>query len=348
MTRQTWTAFVSALFFVGLAALLVLIPVPYVTWNPGGAQDTLGSLNNQPIITVTGADSYPTTGRLDLTTVSVTRADSRVTLPEAVLAYWLPHRDSLPRDTVYAPGRSADEVESEEADLMETAQSDAVVAALRAAGEPVVEHPAVASVTVGGPAHTKLLPGDLVLSVDGVRVTQSEQVGQQIRTHRVGETVEFVVLRGRKQTSVAVNTMASTTTPGSAAVGITVAPGFDYEPTISFDLGQQIGGPSAGLVFATAIYDKLTEGPLLQGTHVAGTGTITPNGDVGSVGGIQEKIAAAEDAGATVFLVPAGNCDNLGEVSTDMTLIKVATLAEGIEALTTLHQPDGAARVPHC
>jgi PDZ domain-containing protein len=136
VTRQTWTAFASALAFVGLAALLVLIPVPFVTWSPGDTHDTLGTLNSQPVITVTGTPSYPTNGRLDLTTLSVTKADSRVSLPESVLAYWLPNRDALPRDSVYAPGKSVDEVESEEADMMETAQDDAVVAALRAAGSP--------------------------------------------------------------------------------------------------------------------------------------------------------------------------------------------------------------------
>jgi PDZ domain-containing protein len=348
VTRQTWTAFVSALFFVALAALMVVIPVPFVTWNPGSAQDTLGSLGNQPVITVHGVPTYLTTGRLDLTTVSVSRAHSHVTLPEAVLAYWLPHRDALPRDAVYAPGKSAEEVEREEADLMETAQDVAVVAALRAAGRPVVQYPAVASVTVSGPSHNKLLPGDLVLEVDGVKVSRNDQVEDQIQAHKTGDPVRFTVLRGRSTTTVVVRTVASATDADLPAVGITVGPGYHYDADISFDLGQRIGGPSAGLIFATAIYDKITPGPLLEGAHIAGSGTITANGDVGPIGGIQEKIAAADDAGATAFLVPAANCSNLGNVRTDMTLIKVSTLREGIDALTTLHQPDGAERVPHC
>ena len=141
MTRQTWTAFVSALLFVALAALLAILPVPFVTWSPGGTQDTLGSIRQQPIIMVDGIKTYPTTGQLDLTTVAVTRATARLTLPEAVLAYWLPHRDALPRDAVYDPGKSAAQVETEEADMMSTAQDDAVVAALRAAHQPVTELP---------------------------------------------------------------------------------------------------------------------------------------------------------------------------------------------------------------
>ena len=104
-----------------------------------------------------------------MTIVSVTPADSRLSLPEALLSYWLPNRDTLPRDCGLRRRASPpSEVESEDAEMMETSQDDAVVAALRAAGQPVTEMPAVSSVTVGGPAHKRLLPGDLVVSVDGV------------------------------------------------------------------------------------------------------------------------------------------------------------------------------------
>ena len=348
MTRQTWTAFVAALVFVALAAMIAAVPVPYVSWSPGGTQDTLGSVRGTPIITVKGIDSYPTTGRLDLTTVAITRADSRLTLPEAVLSYWLPSRDALPRDSVYAPGKSAEEVEGEEAVQMETAQDDAVVAALRAANQPVTAMPVVSSVTVGGPAHNRLLPGDLLVSVDGIRAGDEDFVGEQIRSHKVGEQVDFVVLRNRASQRVSVTTAVSPTAPGVAVVGITVGMGFRYEPQISFDLGSEIGGPSAGLVFALAIYDKITDGPLLAGRHVAGTGGIDSSGRVSAIGGIQEKIAAAAKADATVFLVPGPNCKDVAGLRTDLTLIRVDTLENAIDAMRTLASPDGAARTPRC
>jgi len=348
VTKQTWTAFVSAVMFVGLAALIALVPVPFVAWSPGGTQDTLGAVDGQPIIKIQGIDSFPTTGRLDLTTVAVTRADSRLTLPEAVLSYWLPHRDALPRDAVYAPNKSSDQVESEEAQMMVTAQDDAVVAALRAAGKPVTEMPAVASVTIGGPAHGRLQPGDLVVSVDGVKTPDVASVGVQIRTHPVGKKLDFLVLRDRVRTNVLVTTAESTTESGVAVAGITVGLGYLYKPRISFDLGQEVGGPSAGLVFALAIYDKITDGALLQGRHIAGTGEITPEGTVGAIGGIQEKIAAAEKADATAFLVPAPNCADLAGIKTDLVLVKVTTLQDGIDAVRTLESPGGTAQTPHC
>lgn len=346
MTKQTWTAFFSAAVFIALTALLVFVPAPYVSWSPGGAQDTLGSINNVPIIAIKGTPTYPTSGRLDLTTVSVSRADARVSLPEAVLSYWLPGRDALPRTSVYPVGTSDADAEEAQTISMETSQHEAIVAALRAAGQEVTSMPVVSSVVVGGPAHDRLKPGDLIVSVDGRPVTRVEDPGNLIRKHPVGHRVSFVVLRDHRRVTVEVRTTESPTEANRPVVGITVGMGYSYEPDISFDLGDRIGGPSAGLVFALAIYDKITPGELLAGRHIAGTGTINPDGTVGAIGGLQEKITAAESAGAEVFLVPAPNCGELAGLDTDLDLIKVTTLTDGIESLRNLAAaPD---RVPRC
>jgi Lon-like protease len=348
VTRQTWTAFVSALLFVGLALLLVVVPVPFVSWSPGGSRDTLGTIDNQPIINVRGIDTYPTSGRLDMTILSTTPADARLSLPQALLAYWLRGRDALPRDVVYDPAKSVEQVSSEDAEMMETAQDDAVVAALRAHGENVRTRPAVYSVTVGGPAHQKLLPGDLVVSVGPEETDTQKAVREQIQKVEVGETVVFTVIRNKEQRRVKVVTAESTTQSDAPVVGITLGTGYDYEPEISFDLGRQIGGPSAGLVFALAIYDKITEGPLLAGRHIAATGTITPDGKVGAIGAIQQKVAGAEKAGATDFLVPAANCGDLAGLRTDVNLIRVNTLRDAITALEILNTPGAAGPLPRC
>jgi Lon-like protease len=348
VTRQTWTAFVSALAFICLAVLLVVVPVPFVSWSPGGTRDTLGNVGQEPMINVQGIDTYPTTGRLDMTIVAITPADAQLSLPQALLAYWLPHRDALPREAVYAPGKSAEEVENEDADMMETAQDDAVVAALRADSRAVTAMPAIYSVTVGGPAHKLLLPGDLVVSVDGIATPDVEAVAKRIRAHSIGEKVRFMVIRDKVQTDVNVTTVESNVQSDVPVIGISLATGYRYDPDISFDLGQQIGGPSAGLVFALAIYDKITNGPLLADRHLAGTGKITPNGDVEAIGGVQEKIAAAEKAGAVAFFVPAGNCRDLAGVRTNMALIKVGTLKNAIDAVQTLNVSGDTSVLPHC
>lgn len=347
MTRQTWTAFVSAFFFVGLAVVLAAMPVPFVSWSPGRTRDTLGMVGNEPIIKVQGTDTYPTSGRLDMTVVSVTPSEARLSLPQALLAYWMPHRDTLPRSAVYAPGQSAEEVEADEINAMKTSQDAAVVAALRAAGQPVVEMPMIFSVTVGGPAHKLLLPGDLVSAVDGFNTMSRSEVTERVQDHEIGDKIVFDTIRDGVATRVIVTAAESSTSTGEPVVGVSLGTGFRYQPKISFDLGQQIGGPSAGLVFALAIFDKITEGPLLGDRHVAGTGTIDAAGRVGPIGGIQEKVAGADQAGATIFLVPADNCAEVAGVQTDLNLVKVGTLIEAISAVQALAS-DSSAAVPRC
>ena len=346
VTRQTVTAFVSAALFVVLAVLVAVLPVPYVTWSPGQARDVLAD-GAQPIISIAGTPTYPTSGQLDLTVVSTTTADSRLSLPQALVAYWRPRHDALPREVVYPPGRSAAEAESADAEMMVDAQDDAVVAALRADQERVDVLPAVASVTLGSPAHNQLLPGDLIVSVGGTATPTTLAVQAAVRRAQADVPLDFVVLRDKVRTPVVVKPAVQTSGTG-VQIGITLGTGYSYGPRISYDLGQKIGGPSAGLVFALAIYDKLTPGDLLGGQHVAGTGTIDPTGIVGGIGGIQEKIAGAEQAGATTFLVPAPNCGDLAGVSTSMRLVRVATLAGAIRSVRWLGSPDYAAQVPTC
>lgn len=357
MTRQTWVAFVAALVFVASSAVLALAPVPFVNWSPGPTHDTLGTHDGKPVVAVHKVPTFPTKGRLDMTTVSETRADSRLALPQAVMAYWLPHRDTLPRAAIYPAGISAGEAAAQEVQLMDNSQTEAVVAALRAADEPVTAMPVVASVLVSGPAAGKLKPADLIVTVNGHRVDNADEVRKLIRQNKIGDPVTFELLRDHKRITARVTTIASADQTGKPAVGITVGPGYRYAADVTFGIDPHIGGPSAGLIFALAIYDKITVGALIGDRHVAGTGTIDATGKVGAIGGIQEKIAGAEQAGATVFLVPAGNCADLTGVDTDMQLIRVATLDEAIAALTSLNgrsshttpdRPAASRGVPHC
>ena len=87
---------------------------------------------------------------------------------------------------------------------------------------------------------------------------------------------------------------------------------------------------------------------MLACRQFAGTGTITPEWDVKAIGGIQEKISAAQKAGATAFFVPANNCRDLDGVRTDMTLIKIATLDDAIKAVQDVNSDGDGAVLPRC
>ncbi len=348
MTRQTWTAIVAAVLFVVSAGLLALSPTPYVAWTPGATYDVLGSNGGSPVIDVQGIETFPTTGELRLTTVSQTRADSNLSLIEALAAYVMPQRDVLPRWAVYGAGRTPQQVQEEEKQLMDGSQASAVVAALRAAGHPVRELPMVQSVRLSGPANGKLEPGDFVVSIDNVAVTTVEEVQTRVRDKGVGQKLVVGILRDGQVMSTTIDTVGSNNDGKVATLGVTWTTGFSYAGKVGYGVDPNIGGGSGGLVFAVAIYDKITPGDLLVGRKVAGTGTITSTGEVGAIGGIQEKIAGAEAKGASVFLVPAPNCADTVGVSTSVTLVKVRTLSGAIAALNQLQDPVRAAQVERC
>ncbi len=348
MTKQTWTAAVSALLFVALAAVVSLVPVPFVSWSSGTTVNLYEPIDGVARVDVQGIETHPTTGQLRLTTVAVTRADSQLTLPEALLSYWLAAREVLPRDAVYPAGVSVDEIRAREVQMMDNSQSAAVAAALRAAGQKVIEYPMVMGVSNGSPADGKLKPGDFILRVDNKVVSSTDDVRAAISRHEVGQAILFTILRDRQQLTETVTTVASNADASTPVVGINLTTGYSYEPQVTFRINPEIGGPSAGLMFALAVYDEVTVHDLVAGRSVAGTGTITGNGQVGAIGGIQEKIAGAEGAGATIFLVPADNCPDARDLNTSVRLVRVATLAEAIGALETLKDPAGAASIPGC
>ena len=349
MTRQTWSAIVAAVIFVVTAALIAFVSIPFVAWTPGTTHDLLGSgEDGQPMIRVEALATYPTPGQLRLTTVSQTRADSHLSLPEALLDYMLPDRDVLPRETVYEAGKASAQVEQEEKRLMTGAQNDAVVAALREAGQPVAEFPRIVAVRTSGPSNGKLEPGDVVLTVDNEPVSMPIDVAERVRRKAVGEKVVVGVRRHGRTETVTIDLAPSVNDGRVPTIGVSLDIGYSYNARVSYAIDPQIGGSSGGLVFAIAIYDRLTARPLINGRSVAGTGTINARGEVGGIGGIHQKIAGAEAAGAQIFLVPAANCADAAGLSTSVRLVKVTTLSEAVAALRDLQDPAREPAVPRC
>jgi PDZ domain-containing protein len=350
MTRRTATLLLAGLLLVVLASVSLLRPMPFVTTRPGPTIDTLGTVDGRPVVDIDGQRTYPTRGRLDLTTVRVTSPDAEIMLPEAVQAWFDPHREVLPKDVVYPPDQTVAEVERENAEEMQTSQQDAVVAALRELGYDVPRAVVVVSILEGAPALGHLRAGDAIRSVNGVSVRKPEQVGEALQSTDPGEPARFVVERDDQQVALSVPTRADAAEPGRTVVGISVGNGYDLPVDVRIRLGEEIGGPSAGTMFAQAIVDKMTPGALTGGAAVAGTGAITSGGQVGQIGGIQQKIAGAAEEGATIFLVPADNCSEVvdSDAAGDaLRLVKVNTLHEAVTALQRLAR-DQDAEVPSC
>ena len=339
-------AVVSSALFVLLAAGLILIPVPFVTWRPGQTVDVMGSTDEGPLIEISGIPTSNSGGKLLMTTVSTTRVDSGISLPEALLAHIAADSDALPREVVYPAGKSNAEVQNEAVAMMDSSRVNAIVAALRAAGQAVTEMPMVSSVSLSGPANGQLRPGDLIEAVDGSEVTTNEEVKTAIQTRAVGDPIVFRVMRGGNSENVTVTTV--TERDGAPYLGISLSIGYRYAPSISYRIDSSIVGPSAGLVFALAIYDRITAGVLRGGRVVAGTGQVDAAGKVSGIGGIREKIKGAEAAGAKLFLMPASNCADLGDLRTDLRLVPVGTLKDAIAVLQLVNEGQSTQEVPSC
>ncbi len=343
--RATVTA-VAGFLVVLLSAFAALLPVPYVRMAPGRTQDTLGTAGGRPLIEIDGRRTYATSGQLRLTTVSVSGGPNGDVSLVSALEGWL-DRDVavVPVEQIYSEDETPEQVEQRNSEEMQVSQENAKAAALRHLRIPVDSTVAVASIVEGSPALGRLKAGDRIERVDGRPVATPDDVRKAITSHRAGETVRLVVDRAGTRREVEVRTRAAPE-DGRAVIGIAPQESFDLPFDVDVSL-EDVGGPSAGLMFALAIVDKLTPGALTGGRVVAGTGTITPDGEVGPIGGIQQKIAAARDERAAVFLVPSANCDEAVLASPgDVRLVRVRTLADAAGALERLAA--GKRNLPRC
>jgi len=350
MTRRSLASMLVFGLLVVLLAMATLLPVPYVALSPGPTVDVLAESGDKPIITVRGHRTYPTKGDLRLTTVSVTSPGREIGLGEAMAAWLDGTRAVQPREVYYPSDRSVEDVERESTVEMVSSQDTAIAAALTELGYSLPLQIEVLDVTDGSPADGELRTRDRLLQVNGVRITRVQQVSEAIQRTGVGKPAEFVVRRGSATRDLTLTPEASADDPERAVVGVQIGTGYDFPFDVSVRINDDIGGPSAGLIFSLGVYDTLTPGALTGGVDIAGTGTITAKGRVGPIGGIQQKIVAAADAGAKVFLVPPDNCDTAvhADVTKDeIRLVKAATLHSAVTSLET-YARDRSADLPAC
>jgi Lon-like protease len=350
MSRRTLTSVVVTVLLGMLVGAAFLMPVPYVTMSPGPTVDVLGTADGEPHIEVDGHKTYPTKGDLRLTTVSVTSPGHALSLVDALAAWFDGTRAVYPRDVIYPPDQSVEDAERESSVQMVSSQDTAIAAALEQLGYDPSLQVEVLGVTEGAPADGKLEPRDVIVSVNGTEIRKVTQVSDAIQHTGAGEPATFVVRRDGAQRTVQVTPEKSEDDPKRAVVGVSIGVGYDFPFDVKVHIDEAIGGPSAGLIFATGVYDTLTPGALTGGHDIAGTGTMDTRGEVGPIGGIQQKIVAAADAGAEIFLVPPGNCASaLGaKVSDDeIRLVKAPTLHSALASLKT-YAADPDADLPSC
>ncbi|WP_253852497.1 YlbL family protein [Prauserella alba] len=331
-TRRTWTIVFSAVLVVAFVLVGSFVKVPYVALGPGPTYDTLGDVDGDHVVAIDGERSYDTEGQLRMTTVSL---NDDVTLFGA-LGLWISGRYAVaPREEYFRPGQTDEEVRKENVAQFRSSQSNAEVAALRSLGYPVKV--VADQVVADSPASRVLEPGDQLVSVNGKRVAGRRDVTAALENTRPGQQIDLTYQRGEQQPRTVQIDLARHPEGGQQGfIGVQPADRADVPFTVDISL-EDVGGPSAGAMFALAIVERMEQENLVDGRHVAGTGEIDSQGNVGAIGGISFKVVAAKEDGATTFLVPERNCAEAVSAAPDgLQLVRIGTLDDAISALRNL------------
>ena len=299
------------------------LPLPYYSEGPGPARDVV------PRITFADHTRYDPTGQLDLTTVRFLQLT-----PLTALRAWLDDTLTIvPKDTVYPPNVPTTVTDQRSVSQMDQSKIAATAVALRALGYYPKEHGTgalIEAIAQNCPADGELFPGDIITKIDGRSVRDANQASALFDKIPTDQALHLT-LDVDGQTERATFTRAPCGPDGKPLVGISMIDSFPFEVSFS---SEDIGGPSAGLMWALGLYELLTPEDLTAGRTIAGTGEIGPDGRVYPIGGIANKVIAAQRAGATIFLAPKSNMADLEGVDTgDMQVIPVRTFDDALAAL---------------
>ena len=333
MSRRVRTLVVGGVLFLVLLILALTLPVPYVVLGPGPTINTLGSYDGQQIIMISGKSANTTKGNLNLTTVSI--STGRISAFQALAGWLAGDKVVVPRETIYPPGTSENQVAQQDAADFTDSQNSAEAAAFCELGYPK-GYGVVGTSSIMSPKDALKLD-DKLISLDGDPITSPDLIQAVLAKQTPGAKATVVVERKGVRMSVVVTMQPPASGSKGARIGISAANTCFADFDVNLGLNQEIGGPSAGTMFALGIMEKVGTEDLTGGRFIAGTGTIDTNGTVGPIGGIQLKMIAARRAGATVFLAPADNCaDVRGNVPKGLKIAKITTLHSAVEALRAI------------
>ena len=328
---------------------LAIVPSPYVVEKPGPVYNTLGAADyegeERDLITIPDETVYPTEGSLDLLTVSVLGNPENRLNWLTVLAGWLnPSEAVVPLESVFPANETTEDRDEANQVAMVNSQQDAIAAALTSLDYEYPSELSVVSLADDAPAAGIIEPDDLIESVNGEAVADIDALREALKASGTEQPATIGLNRDGNDLSVDVTPVDLN---GAAVLGINVKSDYQFPFDVEIQL-DKVGGPSAGMMFALGIIDKLTPGSIQGGEDVAGTGTINQAGTVGPIG-IRQKLFGAERAGAKWFLAPADNCDEVtGHIPDGLTVFAVKTLDESLAALDAIRTGGDTSALPTC
>lgn len=324
-----------------LAIAISFIPLPYYISTPGKATVLA------PMVEVEGTQDNQE-GSFMLTTVRMGPANPF----NYLFAQFQNYTNIYPEEQIRRDDQTDEEYEFYQLNLMEGSQEAAIQVAYENAGKPFeVEYNGiyVVSVVEGMGAEGVLEVADRIVKIDGNSFASSQEFIDYVEGMQAGDTIEVEFQRDGKTLTDTLELQTFENNPGKVGLGISLVDDkeIDPDPDVTI-LSEDIGGPSAGLMFSLQIYDMLTEGDLTKGYAIAGTGEIAVNGKVGPIGGIGQKIVAADNAKAEIFLAPneEGAADSnysvavetAKDIGTDMKVVPVDTFEDALEFLQSLEE----------
>ena len=335
--RRRWLTSIGFLLAIVVITLGLVVRLPYYVMSPGSSRPT------ESLISVSGAQTYETGGAVDFLTVSLRQA----TPIEAFAAWVNPDLDLTPEEDILGK-QTPDQNRDLNLRMMSDSKDAAQYQALTRLGY-IVESKGtgavIASVVDSGPSVNALVPGDVIVRVNGQQISFSQELIDVISATAPGTTITLDVepfdstidgARPAREVQIVLGARESDPTKGFLGVStFTRDLSFKYPVQISIDSGR-VGGPSAGLAFTLGILDVMTPGSLTGGLKVSATGTMAIDGTVGPIGGIHQKVMASRRAGVDLMLVPASEVDEARKYAGDLRIEPVESLTQALEVLTTV------------
>jgi PDZ domain-containing protein len=339
----SWLVFIA---FTGAGLFVVIAPTPYLVEQPGPVYNLLSEINGTPMIEIPNQTTYPVDGVLDMLTVTKRGTSNKgASLLEVGWAKLDPSMSIVNITDIYPEGWDDVKLGEQADQMMLDSQANAKAAALNLLNIPFKSEIKVTVVDKKGPSGSLLKAADTLLTVQGEQATGLQQVRRLVAESKGLRPLTLEIDRAGKKLTV--NVMPKLIDK-EWRMGIYV----QTVPTFPFPINVKVGnvgGPSAGQMLALAIYDKLTPGASTGGEKIAGTGTVSPDGEIGPIGGVKQKMHGAKRAGIKWFLAPSSNCEQvLGNIPEGIRVVKVTNIRDSLAAVQAIAQKKNTDQLPTC
>lgn len=340
---------------IALAVISIFYRLPYYVMQPGDTHDL------HEAIDVKDGHTYKD-GDFLFMTVQVIQPN----IYQYVMASFKKYNHIMPLNDLRQKGENQKQYNARQMFYMNESQEAAAYTAYKKAGkhpELVHEGTRIVNIINGMPAEKKLQAGDIITKAEGQKLKKSEDLLRVLKGKKKGDKVSLTIRRDDKVKHMQVaigqfpkeelkkqKKMNPKASPKKYGMGVQQVPNLklDVTPPVHFHT-EKIGGPSGGLMFTLDIYNRLTEKNWTKGYKIAGTGTMDTGGKVGPIGGIKDKVVAADSDGVEIFFAPsedhnyADAVDAAKDIGTDMKIVKVKKFDDALNYLKKLSAKDAAA-----